>query len=471
VSGLSRSDEVRRPGLWASGLAVLIATLAAVTLTGFNGGFTSSVPVTVTANRAGLGMDSGGKVKLRGVNVGRVRAIHEVNGAVTLQLALDPAAVRYLPANVQARIRATSAFGAKYVDLIYPEHPVMQRLRAGAVVHSTNVTTEVNTVFENLVQVLAQVQPAKLNAILAAFSEGLRDKGDQIGAATTAANDVIGALDARITTLRDDWKSVARVADTYAIAAPDLLRTLSAVSTTSTTIVGQANDLDAALLGAIGLADDGSDLLGPNAETFVNAFNNLRPTTDLLAKYNPEITCTLEGAYWTVDPHGGNAYAAAGGNGRSVIMDTAVGFTVDPYRYPSNLPVVRAKGGPDGKPGCGPLPDVTQHMPVRYLVTDTGWGTGLDVRPNPGIAHPFGVNYFPVTKAIPEPPRVWGKGGPAIGPMPYPGGPPYGAPLYTPDGTPLWAGPPPGAPPPPVPGIPNPPPPYGTGTGPPRGGR
>ncbi len=85
----------------------------------------------------------------------------------------------------------------------------------------------------------------------------------------------------------------------------------------------------------------------------------------------------------------------------------------DPYRYPDNLPIVAAKGGPGGKPGCGSLPDASKNYPVRYLVTDTGWGTGLDVRPNPGIGHPWWINYFPVTRAVPEPPAIHGKGPPA----------------------------------------------------------
>jgi phospholipid/cholesterol/gamma-HCH transport system substrate-binding protein len=81
---------------------------------------------------------------------------------------------------------------------------------------------------------------------------------------------------------------------------------------------------------------------------------------------------------------------------------------------------------------------VSQNFPVKYLVTDTGFGTGLDVRPNPGIGFPGFANYFPATKGVPEPPKVRYPGGPAPGPLPpYPGAPAYGAPEFAPDGTPL----------------------------------
>jgi phospholipid/cholesterol/gamma-HCH transport system substrate-binding protein len=116
-------------------------------------------------------------------------------------------------------------------------------------------------------------------------------------------------------------------------------------------------------------------------------------------------------------------------------------FGDDPYRYPDNLPVIAANGGPGGKPGCGSLPDPTKKFPVRQVITNTGWGTGLDIRPNPGIGHPWWINYFPVTRAVPEPPSVRGEGPPAIGPIPYPGAPAYNAPEHGPADAPPPANP------------------------------
>lgn len=56
---------------------------------------------------------------------------------------------------------------------------------------SRNVTTEVNTVFQNLVAVLNKVDVAKLNAVLTALAEGFRGKGPAIGEATTDFNQVL----------------------------------------------------------------------------------------------------------------------------------------------------------------------------------------------------------------------------------------------------------------------------------------
>jgi phospholipid/cholesterol/gamma-HCH transport system substrate-binding protein len=203
------------------------------------------------------------------------------------------------------------------------------------------------------------------------------------------------------------------------------------------------------LLNAIGLANSGIALLGPSKDNLTHTLNALEPTTSLLLKYNPSLTCLLVGSKWFIDNGGKDA---EGGNGFSIILDAGLAWGQDNYHYPDNLPIVGAKGGPGGKPGCGSLPDPTKDFPQRMLVTNTGWGTGNDIRVNPGIGFPGWANYFPVTRATPEAPSVRNLfGGPAPGPVPpYPGAPPYGAQQYAPDGTPLY----PGLPPAPAPGAP-----------------
>ncbi|MGH3966811.1 MAG: MCE family protein, partial [Mycobacterium sp.] len=374
---------------------------------------------------------------------GRVSQTESGDGGATLSLNIYRDQARFIPANVGAQIRATTAFGGKYVDLVYPTHPVPQRLRAGAVIKTSNIVSEVNTVFENLVAVLKNTDPVKLNAVLSAFAEALRGQGQTIGEATTAANEVLLALNPRAHAVRRDWQALRRFSDTYNVAAQNIITTLDAASTLSATITNNTANLDQLLLNVIGLSRSGINVLGPNKDNLITAVNSLQPTTSLLMKYNPALTCMLVGAKWHLDNGG---YSSTGGNGRSVILDAGLDFGDDLYRYPDNLPIVGAKGGPGGKPGCGALPFVDKNFPVRELITNTGFGTGLDWRPNPGIGFPGWANYFPVTRGVPEPPSIRYRGGPAPGPVPYPGAPPYGAPQYAPDGTPLYPGLPPGIP-------------------------
>jgi phospholipid/cholesterol/gamma-HCH transport system substrate-binding protein len=452
-----RGRESReRRGWWALAMLTVIIAFVYATMGAFNKTFTSYTPVTLNSDRAGLVMEVGAKVKLRGVQVGEVGAVTGGKDPITLKLNIFRDQAKFIPANVGARIEATTIFGAKYVELIYPNDPSPKRLQAGAVLTSDNVSTEVNTVFENLVGLLDQVDPAKLNAILSALAEGVRGQGQRIGEATTDLNQVLLALNPRSETIRADFRSLKGFADTYSDAAQNILATLDAASTTSDTITRQSKQLDSLLLNVIGFSNSGVNLLAPNQGNFIAAINDLAPTTALLANYNPEYTCLLLGAKTLLDT--GYPEITGGGNGKSLIVDAALLFGKDQYRYPDNLPIVAAKGGAGGKPSCGSLPDVAKNFPVRALVTDTGWGTGIDWRPNPGIGRPFYTDLFPVTRGIPQPPTLRGQDrGAAPGPIPYPGAPPYGAPMYGPDGTPLYPGEPP-APAPMSPREPGPPP-------------
>ena len=89
--------------------------------------------------------------------------------------------IQFIPANVGARINVTTVFGAKFVDLVYPEHPQSARLVAGSMLRATNVTTEVNTVFQNVVDLLKMIDPMKLNAVLTAVADAVRGRGERIG--------------------------------------------------------------------------------------------------------------------------------------------------------------------------------------------------------------------------------------------------------------------------------------------------
>src|SRR5215207_2641897 len=452
----SRPGERRlHPAWWTAILFAVIAAMVLGTAVAYSGSLKSYVPVTVASERSGLVMEPGAKVMLNGVQVGQVSGVSGARESAELKLDIDADQANYIPANVGAQIRATTAFGAKYIDLIYPDDPSPARLSAGAVLMSRNVTTEVNTVFENLVGLLDQIDPAKLNAVLGALSEGFRGQGERIGQAITDANQVLLAVNPRSETIRQDWRALKGFSDAYGAAANDIVTVLDAASSTSSTITGHAAALDTLLLNAIGFAQAGTNLLAPNQQNLIDAINILEPTTNLLMKYDPTLTCTLVGAKWFLDNGG---YDAVGGDGRTNMSDAAILFSNDKYNYPDNLSTVAAKGGPGGKPSCGSLPDASKMFPVRQLVTNTGWGTGMDIRPNPGVAaQTCYANFLPVTRAVPEPPSIRDcLPGPAIGPVTAPGMPPYGAPLYGPGGVPLWPGiPPAGTPPPvPVPGTP-----------------
>jgi phospholipid/cholesterol/gamma-HCH transport system substrate-binding protein len=411
--GPDRQNKDRRskidPIWWAPTLFILVAGLVALTAASFSGTFNTYIPLTLVSDRAGLVMEPGAKVKLRGVQIGQVASIGTDVKAAQLRLKMDPGPFRYLPSNVEAEIRSTTAFGSKFVDLIVPDHPSAAALKPGAVLHSRNVTVEVNTVFENLQSVVHAIDPAKLNAILAAFSESLRGKGDRLGEAITGANRLLLTVNPRMETIDRNWRLFGKTSAVYSSAAQDILSILDSAATTSTTITANQRSLDALLLSAIGFSQAGISLLGYNEPSIVRSLDLLAPTSGLLRKYSPTYACLFQGAQWFLD-HGGRD--AFGGNGYSVILDAGLLFGDDPYRFPKHLPRVNATGGPGGRPSCGSLPDPSANYPVRQLVTDTGWGTEPnEIRTNLAVGNPWWSNYFPTTKNPPEAPRYFYRGG------------------------------------------------------------
>src|SRR3984957_21092312 len=86
-----------------TGLATVavIAAIVAVAVGLFQGSFTESVPVSVKTSRAGLVMNPDAKVKMHGVQVGKVDSIESrPDGQAVLHLAMYPKEMHLIPANV-----------------------------------------------------------------------------------------------------------------------------------------------------------------------------------------------------------------------------------------------------------------------------------------------------------------------------------------------------------------------------------
>ena len=185
--------------------------------------------------------------------------------------------------------------------------------------------------------------------------------------------------------IRADWQALKGFSDTYSAAAQDILTTLNAASTTSVTVTSHAKQLDALLLATIGLSNSGISLLAPNQANLIKAINVLEPTTNLLYKYNPEYTCLLVGAKTLLDTGG---YEAPGGNGRSLVLDAGLRSATTPTAFRRTCRSSAPRADPAESRAAARCRIVAKNWPVRQLITNTGFGTGVDWRPNPGIGFP-----------------------------------------------------------------------------------
>src|ERR1700685_1521902 len=79
----------------------VIAAIVAVAVGLFQGSFSETTPVTVLSSRAGLGVNPDAKVKMHGVQGGKVASIESrPNGQAVLHLAMYPSEMHLIPANV-----------------------------------------------------------------------------------------------------------------------------------------------------------------------------------------------------------------------------------------------------------------------------------------------------------------------------------------------------------------------------------
>lgn len=282
------------PPLLGLATILIIGLIFAVAVGLFQGSFTETVPVTVISQRAGLVMNPDAKVKMRGVQVGKVASIESLpNGQAAIHLAMDPSQMHFIPSNVLVDIASSTVFGAKSIQLVEPAQPSAQRLRAGQTLQGQHVMVEINTVFQELVSVLSHIDPPKLNESLGALAQAFSGRGPQLGQSLSDLDSFLARLEPSLSAFRHDLSVLPTVSNAYADAAPDLVKTAANATRISKTLVDEQHNLDALLISAIGLADIGNDVLSTNRQPLTNVLHLLVPTTDLTNEYGPALTCSF----------------------------------------------------------------------------------------------------------------------------------------------------------------------------------
>lgn len=365
--GETKRSHVR---IAAAILAAVLVGATVFTYLAYTAAFTPVETVTVMAPRAGLVMERDAKVKYRGVQVGKVEDIQYAGDQAKLTLAINRAELRYIPANATVRIASSTVFGAKSVEFLRPERPEGS-LRPGAMVAARDVQLEVNTLFQTLIELLNKIDPINLNATLTALAEGLRGNGDNLGATLAGLNQYLHQLNPKLPTLQEDLRRTAAVANVYGDAGPDIARIISNAPTISNTIVDQQDNLNATLLAATGLADNGTATLEPGADDYIAAVQRLRAPLKVAADYSPEFGCVFEGTALAVD-----RFAPIIGGIRPGLFVSSNFLPGSPgYTYPESLPIVNASGGPN----CRGLPNVPSKQfggswyRSPFLVTDNAY--------------------------------------------------------------------------------------------------
>jgi phospholipid/cholesterol/gamma-HCH transport system substrate-binding protein len=354
--------------LAAALLASLLVAAVVLTYLSYTAAFSSFDTVTVTAPRAGLVMDRGGKVKYRGVQIGTVDNISYADDQAQLTLAIADGQLNYIPANAPVHIASNTIFGAKSVEFIPPKSPLANSLRPGAHLAASAVSLEVNTLFQSLVELLHKIDPVELNGTLGALAEGLRGHGDDFGTLLAGLNTLALQTNPKLPTLQQDFRKTATVANIYADAAPDLVSVFNNTPTIAKTVVDQQSNLNRTLLAAIGLSNNAYDTLAPAEQDLIAALQRLRAPLKVAGDYSPEFGCLFAGI-----ERGIEEFAPLIGVRKAGLFTSSSFILGAPsYTYPESLPRVNASGGPN----CRGLPDIPTKQSggswyrAPFLVTD-----------------------------------------------------------------------------------------------------
>jgi phospholipid/cholesterol/gamma-HCH transport system substrate-binding protein len=361
----SRRTAVR---LAAALLASLLVAFAVLTYLSYTAAFASTDTVTVSAPRAGLVMETGAKVKYRGIQIGKVTEINYSSDQARLTLAINSDDMHFVPANAMVHITGNTIFGAKSVEFVPPQAPSSTSLRPDAHVQASAVQLEVNTLFQSLIDLLHKVDPVELNGTLSALSEGLRSHGDDLGALFSGLNTLARQANPKLAALQEDLRKTAVVAGVYADAAPDLNAVFDNLPTINRTVVDQQKNLNDTLLATIGLANNAYETLQPAEQNLIDAINRLRAPVKVASDYSPEFGCLFAGI-----GRGIKEFAPLLGV-RKAGLFTSSSFVLGApsYTYPESLPIVNASGGPN----CRGLPDIPTKQTggsffrSPFLVTD-----------------------------------------------------------------------------------------------------
>lgn len=286
--------------LLLAGVAFLttIALLLYLSVAIYDKKFTRVTTIIVKADRAGLQLAKFGDVRRNGVLIGQVRAIRQDGQEAEIEVALQPAAAEQIPANVEVQILPTTLFGQKYLSFVSPDRPSSESLQPDAVIPSSRVSTnvELSQILANLFPLLRSIRPADLNFTLNALATALEGRGAQLGATLDDLGSYLDAIDGSLPTLREDLVLLADVADTYDLAAPDLLRVLGNLTVTSKTVIQKRQQLDVFFSDLTGLADTTTRVLRDNEADLIRVGQVGAPVMKLLATYSPELPCLLKGA-------------------------------------------------------------------------------------------------------------------------------------------------------------------------------
>lgn len=319
----------------------------------YNKTFIKITPVTLRTSHIGTQLALGADVKLRGIIVGDVRKVSTTGDGASIKLALQPGKAKLIPDNVVARILPKTLFGQKFVDLVIPPSASATSLKSGDVIpedRSKNAI-EVETVLDNTLPTLEAVSPEKLNVSLTSLANALEGRGDELGDNLARLDDYLRDFNPHLPAFTTDISELASVADSYDVAAPDLLRFLDNSSFTGRTIVQKQDSLLSFMRDTADFADTATGVLSDNETRLIQLGQVSAPILTELASRSGDISQTIDGLAALAPKL--RAVFGTGSNKNWLHIDLVPISPKGAYVAPNDCPKYINKEGSQFGPNCG----------------------------------------------------------------------------------------------------------------------
>ena len=276
-----------------------IALLVALSIAVYQKRFDTVTMVEIHADRAGLQLATFGDVRIHGVLVGQVRSVSQDGEEAVIKVALEPDAAERHPGERRRPDHPDHAVRPE-VHLVRAARRPVEGVAAGRPGHPVRPGRD----HRRAEQDPGRPVPAAPGGRAGRPQHDAQRAGHRPRAAaatssarpSTSSTPTSARSATSCPTLRQDLISLANVADTYDLAAPDLIDVLGNLTVTSKTIIEKADDLDVFFSDLQGLAVTSTRVLSDNEHNLIQVGKVTEPVLKLLAIYSPEFPCLIKGA-------------------------------------------------------------------------------------------------------------------------------------------------------------------------------
>ena len=278
-------------------IALLVVTLVGLYYILFDAvGITvTNQPYTVHAvltTAGGIYQDAA--VTFRGVQVGKVSAVHLEPTSVVVDMAINHGTK--IPDNVTASVKELTAAGEQYMDLVPPAADPPPYLRGGYTipVNRTSVPVSIGQLLNTVNSLVNSLSASDLNTLSRALAEGLQGAGQDLRSIIVDGTTLLEALQSAAPATANLINSGHQVLSTFNQTSDNFAEFSHNLNLLSQQLAESNSDLVNLLQNGAALSSSGNQFLSQNAGPTINLLQDLGTLSNLSFEREPAFRALFE---------------------------------------------------------------------------------------------------------------------------------------------------------------------------------